>query len=383
MALSLFQNIVSFGKGVSEAAAEKTKRQDELLKERVKSLQAAALEQNKTRYKAEFENHMEAKKKIEAVKSAGPLATHQWLVQTGQAKDMEQADDIINNNPSISIPKEFWSSAGQEPMYSTEVPGYDVQAPSAFANMLRSFTGREQLPSGEEQLQAQMAKLQRPAAAAQPTAEVAVPTLPEQVKSSGLGRDIKTTASALYTEIDRQASKGKQLDPVLAIRLGGLEYADLPKSEKQNATYEYRGSEEMQARYRSPQDYWINEVFMRDLQDRVNAISGTAPQPTQTTPATTQAAPVATPEVATPAPVTETGDVTTYPVDIKGGPQVTELYRRDGEPFDVAEMQKEKQQAIQKEFPNPREFIDKESCESAGYVFFDGICRLPPPSKSE
>ena len=119
---------------------------------------------------------------------------------------------------------------------------------------------------------------------------------------------------------------------------------------------------------------------MRDLQDRVNAISGTAPQPTSTTPATTQAAPVAT---AAPAPITETGDVTTYPVDIKGGPQVTELYRRDGEPFDVAEMQQEKQQAIQKEFPNPREFIDKESCESAGYVFFDGICRLPPPSKSE
>jgi hypothetical protein len=179
MARSLFQNIVSFASGVSEAAAEKTKREDELLKERVKSLQAAALEQNKTRYKSEFEDWNTRSKEVAAVKSAGPMSNHAYLVNKKIVKDYDEAQTFLDENPNWSIPKDFWN-VGEEPIYATEVPGYEVKAPSAFSNLVRSVTGREQLPSGEEQLKAQMAELQARPTTTAVAAEVGMPSIGEE-----------------------------------------------------------------------------------------------------------------------------------------------------------------------------------------------------------
>jgi hypothetical protein len=169
MALSFGDVAMAFGTGVMKGANESQERRQKLLDERFKALQDNKLEMAKTKHKLQYEKHLEAQAKLQALESTAPGVDRVATFMMNKGIDADKAYKFAAANPNFKIPESVYE-IGEEPIFDYDVMLKETDAPVAqnyLADAFRKVVSRQKgepasevtaVRGGDEQMKILMEK---------------------------------------------------------------------------------------------------------------------------------------------------------------------------------------------------------------------------------
>ena len=238
MALNFGDVAMAFGTGVMKGANESQERRQKLLDERFKALQDNKLEMAKTKHKLQYEKHLEAQAKLQALESTAPGVDRVATFMMNKGIDADKAYKFAAANPNFKIPESVYE-IGEEPIFDYDVMLKETDAPVAqnyLADAFRKVVSRQKgepapevtaVRGGDEQMKILMEKRpQRIQETSIPAQAYPIDTgysldgvtpqqLPEQTEAAPITAEQQTDWSA-FTTLDEKG-KEKEYQELISI----------------------------------------------------------------------------------------------------------------------------------------------------------------------
>lgn len=231
--------LLSFSTGVMKGASEEQAAKQKAIDKRIEKILDSKYEQAKTEHKAEYDSYTKRANNISAMRAAGSWeeAERIWATKVLDMDD-DAYVDAKRRGESFDVSNEAINAyLGEKPtLKSIEEADYNVTVPNKLADKLSKAFGGPGFKSVEDQM-----------VALQEANRKEYPPISDTEKTAGLRyadkkreesqinwtktSNVKSNLEALQTEIDRQAMTSAEVDPTLARRYAFADFKTLKDDE--------------------------------------------------------------------------------------------------------------------------------------------------------